>query len=117
MTWPQPGRSVDCRLLISTDWPLFGSGPQLAPQTLLKSVYASGPVQSKPICLLDRPLRSHLNPNASALSTVAFPQVATPPGPVSQPPALCTCTRFPGGVVGPPKASALDFNLPGISAC
>ena len=37
------------------------------------SVQASGPDQSKPMCLLERPVRSHLNPKASALSAVAFP--------------------------------------------
>jgi SAM-dependent methyltransferase len=34
---------------------------------------ASGPDQSKPMCLLERPVRSHLNPKASALSAVARP--------------------------------------------
>lgn len=34
---------------------------------------ASGPDQLKPMCLLERPVRFHLNPKASALSTVAFP--------------------------------------------
>jgi hypothetical protein len=34
---------------------------------------ASGPDQSKPICLLERPERSHLKPKASALSAVDLP--------------------------------------------
>ena len=34
---------------------------------------ASGPAQSNPMCLLDFPVRSHLNPNASALSAVDVP--------------------------------------------
>ena len=34
---------------------------------------ASGPDQLNPMCLLERPVRSHLKPNASALSAVAFP--------------------------------------------
>ena len=33
----------------------------------------SGPDQSKPMCLLERPMRSHLKPKASALSAVALP--------------------------------------------
>src|SRR5687767_14526348 len=93
-----------------------GQGPAAVSRLVGRSVGYSGPDQSKPMCLLERPVRSHLNPNASALSAVAVPYVATPPGPVSEPSALCTCTRLPGGVVGPPSASALDFNLPGISA-
>lgn len=36
----------------------------------------SGPLQSNRKCLLDLPLRSHLNPKPSARSVVATPQVA-----------------------------------------
>src|SRR3989442_1293795 len=63
------------------------------------------------MCLLDRPFHSHFMPKPSARSAVAVPQVATPLGPTSQPGGLSVCTRCPGRVVGPVKASALAVAL------
>jgi hypothetical protein len=60
----------------------------------------SGPDQSKGICLLDLPSASHFSPKASTLCVVALPQVATCPGPTSEPGAFSNCTRWPGGVIG-----------------
>jgi hypothetical protein len=68
------------------------------------------------MCLLERPGQSHLKPKASARSAVALPCVAIVPGPTSEPAGLCTCTRFPGRLVGPLSASALAITFPGISA-
>ena len=73
----------------------------------------SGPLQVNGMCLLDWPLRFHLNPKLSARSTVATPHVATPPGPTSDPGGLSICTRLPAGVVGPVSASASGFDLAG----
>src|SRR6185436_12824705 len=78
--------------------------------------HQSGPLQLNEMCLLDCPLRFQLNPNVAARSTVATPQVATPPGPTSDPGEFNIWTRLPGGVVGPVSASALASTLPGISA-
>src|SRR5438874_9109424 len=68
------------------------------------------------MCLLDLPLHSHEKPKPFTSLAVAIPQVATVPGPISDPGALNVCTRFPGGVIGPVNASALATTLPGISA-
>src|SRR5947208_10507385 len=73
-----------------------------------------GPLQLNGMCLLDCPLRSHLNPNASARSTCDFPHVATALGPTSEPGGFNVCTRCPGNVVGPVSASAFASTLPGI---
>src|SRR6202040_2211430 len=76
-----------------------------------------GPVQSKGICLLDHSLAVHLKPKPSPLASSERPQVATCPGPTSDPGGLIVCTRLPGGVVGPVSASARPRTRPGISAC
>ena len=47
------------------------------------------------MCLLDLPFHSHLKPKASTSLVIAFPHVATVPGPVSLPGALIVCTRLP----------------------
>src|SRR5215208_3086632 len=75
-----------------------------------------GPLQSNGICLLDLPFHSHLKPIASTSSSIAFPHVATAPGPVSLPGGLIVCTLFPVGVIGPDSASAFATTFPGISA-
>jgi len=59
--------------------------------------------QSNGMCLLDLPSASHSKPRASTLCVVACPQVATCPGPTSEPGIW---TRYPGGVIGPVNASA-----------
>jgi len=76
-----------------------------------------GPLQSKGMCLLDQALPVHRKPNPSDCTSSERPQVATWPGPTSEPGGLIVCTRFPGGVVGPVRASARPRTRPGTSAC
>src|SRR5215470_9006385 len=75
-----------------------------------------GPDQSNGICLLDLPAQSHWNPGVVTKLAVALPQVATCPGPTSEPGGFSICTRCPGGVIGPVNASACATTLPGTSA-
>src|SRR6516225_9363112 len=65
------------------------------------------------MCLLDLPSASHFSPKASTLCVVALPQVATCPGPTSEPGAFSNCTLWPGGVIGPVNASARVATCPG----
>src|SRR5882762_3246162 len=81
-----------------------------------KQTSQAGPVQSNGMCLLDLPAQFHWNPWASTWLAVALPQVATCPGPTSDPGGFRSWTRAPGGVVGPDSASAAATTLPGISA-
>ena len=76
----------------------------------------AGPDQSNGMCLLDFPSARHLRPMASTLAVFDLPQVATWPGPTSEPGGLSVCTRLPRGVVGPVNASACAVTLPGTSA-
>jgi hypothetical protein len=54
-------------------WTESASQMAAQPRGSRLSAQASGPDQSKPMCLLERPVRSHLKPKASAVSVVAFP--------------------------------------------
>src|SRR5690242_5109188 len=65
------------------------------------------------MCLLELPLRLHLNPNASARSVFALPHVATTlgPGPTSEPGGLIVCLgccfHFAGNRNAPRRATTL----------
>jgi hypothetical protein len=65
---------------------LFKHSPIILHYCLGKGSY--GPLQSKGMCLLDLLFHSHLKPMASTSSVIAFPHVATVPGPTSLPGGL-----------------------------
>jgi len=71
-----------------------------------------GPVQSNGMCLLERAVPVQSSPKPLVLTSTERPQVATWPGPTSDPGGLIVCTRLPGGVVGPESASARPTTRP-----